>query len=64
MIKTKKVESYAEIFICDKCKIREMQPTGENIWTDPPLFKHKCCSCGEEQHLNEKHPAIKYRIIE
>lgn len=65
MIKKCKVEPYAEKYICDNCRKGEMEPTGENVWlTDPPKFKHRCNICNEEIFLTEKHPVIKYRIID
>lgn len=64
MIKECKVESYAEKYICDKCRDGEMLPNGDNMWlTDPPKIAHKCTKCAETKFLSEKYPIIKFRII-
>lgn len=64
MIKEYKVEPYAEVCICDKCKEGEMIPIGENQWlSNPPKFKHKCTICDNEEFYIERYPVIKYRIV-
>lgn len=51
-------------YICDFCKIGQMQQTGQmNIHENIATFTHKCENCGKEIELKEKYPLIRYEQI-
>lgn len=66
MIKKVPVETYAEIRICDKCKIGEMKLSNDNIMLTsyPPKFEHKCSECGITEYFTEKFLVIKHELKE
>ena len=47
-------------YICDKCKIGVMLPTGLALLTNPPKYIHKCNSCGEVLNFLCTYPKIAY----
>ena len=61
------VENEVKVFevnyICDKCGIGKMKPTGEAQLSDPPQYPHKCTHCGHtESYFNNMYPIIRYQI--
>lgn len=60
----KEVKTYYVDYICDECKTGSMVPTGMVYPINPPLFVHKCNSCGHEMEFsNKKYPCIKYEEV-
>jgi hypothetical protein len=49
---------------CDICGKGDLKPAGDIVLTShPPLFPHRCESCGASANFPEKYPRIFYRII-
>jgi len=48
-------------YICDTCSIGAMKPTGKALLCKPPLYVHKCDSCGVVANLRRGYPMTKQR---
>jgi len=54
-----KVKSYKVKYVCDddECK-HDVVFTGEVLTSFPPLYIHKCESCGKKYNLRRSYPYI------
>ncbi len=46
--------------VCDKCGEGRMRPTGVALASYPPLFPHKCESCGAIDTFRQQYPTLRY----
>lgn len=45
------------IYICDKCRQSQMNPTGRVLLINPPIYEHKCEMCGEVKEFRKCYPS-------
>jgi len=50
------VKTFGVDYICDDCNSGLMEYTGTMLTVNPPLFQHKCNSCGSVKNLSQKYP--------
>jgi hypothetical protein len=49
-------------YVCDKCGVGVMTPTGTMLCSYPPQWPHKCDHCGIIENMQEKYPTVRYRM--
>ncbi len=59
MIEKRQVKAIREILICDFCG-EEMKFEGRVLTTFPPLYPHRCNSCGKSEIMKKVFPGIGY----
>lgn len=59
MEKEIKVESYKVKYVCDEDECEhDVDYTGIALTCFPPIYIHRCESCGKEYKLRERYPLI------
>ncbi len=62
----KEVKSYRVDYICDKCKVGKMVPSGMCLTSYPAQYPHFCDDrmCGASKNFYETYPVMKYEEVE
>jgi len=59
------VEYYGVAYVCDDCGDGYMIREGNIMLTmNPPLFPHRCTTCGATKNLEEGYPTVRFRTVE
>lgn len=56
---SKKINIIKIDFICSKCNIGYLRPTGEVLLSLPPKYPHKCNKCDYKETFNLTYPYYK-----
>jgi len=60
------VKTYKVHYVCDKCGMGELLPTGTCYPTSPPQYPHQCSNtlCSSGKTFRIQYPALRYTEIE
>lgn len=53
-----------EEYACDTCKVGKMTPTGMVLFSQPPLYPHRCDKCDKHLNLSQRYPNLAYRVVQ
>lgn len=61
---TKEIKVIGVDYVCDKCGIGKMRPTGICLDSNPPQYPHECENCGHVINMwNVTYPTTRYEEI-
>lgn len=61
---TKQIKVIGVDYVCDKCGIGKMRPTGVCLDSYPPKYPHVCDNCGyEDWFIDVTYPTTRYEEI-
>jgi len=48
-------------YICDYCQKGSMKSINIMLPVDPPLYKHQCDNCNQQQNLHHVYPTFRFK---
>lgn len=58
------VKTFKVSMKCDKCGKGFMKLVGGTaLASDPPLYKHRCTECGNEEFYRKEYPYLDARVV-
>lgn len=48
-------------FICPKCKVGNLRPTGKGLMIQPLRYPHKCTECDNQQTFKVRYPYHEFK---